>query len=38
MKKKREMQGNDLLDAFANNNKSLEEIIAFMKDNKQNEA
>ena len=32
MKKKRELQGKELLEAFANSDKSLEEILAFMSE------
>lgn len=33
MKKKQEMEGKELLDAFMNSDKSLEEILAFMNEN-----
>lgn len=38
MKKKQEMEGKELLDAFVNSDKSLEEILAFMNGNSENEA
>lgn len=37
MKKKQEMEGKELLDAFVNSDKSLEEILAFMNGNGENE-
>lgn len=36
MKKKQEIQGKELLNAFVNSNKSLDEIIAFMSENEDN--
>ncbi|MBM7563052.1 ErpK protein [Fusibacter tunisiensis] len=33
MKKKQELQGKELLNAFVNSNKSLDEILAFMSEN-----
>ena len=33
MKKKLEIQGKELLNAFVNSNKSLDEILAFMSEN-----
>lgn len=33
MKKKQEIQGKELLNAFVNSNKSLDEILAFMNEN-----
>jgi len=33
MKKKQEIQGKELLNAFVNSNKSLDEILAFMSEN-----
>lgn len=38
MKKKQEMEGKELLDAFVNSDKSLEEILAFMNGNNEDEA
>lgn len=38
MKKKQEMEGKELLDAFVNSEKSLEEILAFMNGNIKDEA
>ena len=35
MKKKQEMEGKELLDAFMNSDKSLDEIFAFMSGNRQ---
>jgi len=35
MKKKQEIEGKELLDAFANSDKNLEEILAFMNGNKE---
>lgn len=37
MKKKRELQGKELLEAFANSDKSLEEILAFMSEKNRND-
>ena len=36
MKKKQEIQGKELLNAFVNSNKSLDEILAFMSENEDN--
>lgn len=38
MKKKQEMEGKELLEAFMNSEKSLEEILAFMKENGEDDA
>lgn len=37
MKKKQEMEGKELLNAFVNSDKSLEEILAFMNGNSEKE-
>lgn len=37
MKRKRELQGKELLEAFANSDKSLEEILAFMSEKNRND-
>lgn len=37
MKRKRELQGKELLEAFANSDKSLEEILAFMSEKNGND-
>ena len=38
VKKKHELQGKELLNAFANSDKSLDEILAFMSEKKGDEA
>ncbi len=38
MKKKQELEGKELLDAFINSDKSLDEILAFMSGVNENEA
>lgn len=38
VKKKQELQGKELLNAFVNSEKSLDEILAFMSEEKGNEA
>ena len=37
MKKKEELQGKELLDAFMSSNKSLDEILAFMNGKSEND-
>lgn len=37
LQKKKEMQGKELLEAFANSSKSLEDVLRFMQDDSQDE-
>lgn len=38
MKKKQEMEGKELLDAFMNSDKNLDEILVFMNENSKDQA